>query len=114
MLKYHFPFPIWNFDEKKIELCPEKWEMGFKQGFSRLKCSLLDCKRESNVGIILAQWLEIYQSRTFQDSLFSTLRANLAIGMPELQISISLIASGREMMVLDYLNALDLPTKDFP
>ena len=40
--------------------------------------------------------------------------ANLAIGMPELQISISLIASGREIMLLDYLNALDLPTKDFP
>ena len=38
MLTSHFSFPKWNFDTKKIELGPEKWEIGFKRGFSRLKC----------------------------------------------------------------------------
>ena len=44
----------------------------------------LDYKRERNVGLILAQWLDIHQSRAFKDPLFSTLMAHLAIGMPVL------------------------------
>ena len=39
ILNAHIPFPISNlwYLKKKIELGPEKWEMGFKRGFSRLK-----------------------------------------------------------------------------
>ena len=37
MLTSHFLLLAWHFETKKIELGPEKWEMGFKRGFSRLK-----------------------------------------------------------------------------
>ena len=41
ILNAHIPFPTSHitFWDQTIEFCPEKWEMRFKRGFSRLKCS---------------------------------------------------------------------------
>ena len=38
ILNAHIPLPTWHFETKKIEFGPEKWKMGFKRGFSWLKC----------------------------------------------------------------------------
>ena len=49
------------------------WPQGFSVNFH-----VLDHKQERNVGPGLAQWLQIYQSRTSQNPLFSTLIAIFA------------------------------------
>ena len=44
ILNAHIPFPTSHitFWDQTIEFCPKKWEMRFKRGFSRLKCSPQD------------------------------------------------------------------------
>ena len=73
------------------------WPQGLSANFH-----VLDCKQKRNDGPALAQWLQIYRSRTSQDSLFSTLSC---FGLRAAgSISMSWIASRKETKVLDQLN----------
>ena len=99
-------------------------QLFWPQGLSA-NSHVLDCKQKRNDGPRLAQWFQIYQSRTTQNPLFPTIIAVLArellgqFSCPGLQIGNSISRSGlrafwpisksciesrKEMMVLDQLN----------
>ena len=57
----HFPH---GFLWQKIELGPEKWEMGFKWGFSRLKCGPQVCVMHSNWGRLFPKIIKVGNVRS--------------------------------------------------